>query len=254
MRWPELLFVVLLALGLGACASGGAPRKEADAGAREAAAVQVKLGRGYMEQGDLEVALERLQRAVQIDPRSVDAYTLLGVLHERIKRPAKAETFYRKAVHLAPDNGEVNNNLGAFLCGEGRYQEADVLFLKAIDDPFYRSVAPALANAGVCALKGGDETKAEGYFRRVLELEPQHTTALYELARLSYLHGDALRARAFLQRLEASVPAGPVMLDLGQRIETQIGDADAARRYRDRLHNEFPDYEPDASLEGPKPS
>ncbi len=254
MRWHDLALVVLIALGLAACASDGVPRTATDTADRDAAAVQVKLGRGYMEQGQLEIALERLQRAVQLDPRSVDAYTMLGVLHERIKRPAKAETFYRKAVQLAPDNGEVNNNFGAFLCGVGRYQEADALFLKAIDDPFYRSVAPALANAGVCALKGGDEAKAEGYFRRVLEIEPNHTTALYELARLSYRHDDALRARAFLQRLEANIPAGPVMLDLGQRIETRIGDEDAARRYRDRLQNEFPDYEPDASLEGPKPS
>lgn len=253
MRWVEPAFVGVLALALGACA-GNAPRpakSAADSETKEAAELQVKLGRGYMEQGDLATAMDKLQRALKLDPRSVDAHTLLAVLNERINRPEQAESFYRKAERLAPDNGEVNNNLGAFLCGRGQYAEADARFLKALDDPFYRSPASALTNAGVCALKGGDATRAEDYFRRALAIQPLNATALFELAKLSHVSGDSLRARAFLQRLEAIVPSDPVALDLGQRIETRLGDRTAARRYADRLKNEFPDYVPDSSLEGP---
>ncbi len=251
MRWLERLFVSLLLALLAACAGSNPPRKALDEETKDAATLQVRLGRGYMEQGELETALERLQRALQIDPRNVDANTLLGVLHERIQRPAKAEVYYREAVRLAPENGEVNNNLGAFLCGSGQFAKADTYFAKALDDPFYRSRASALANAGVCALKGGDQDKAEGYFRRVLEIQPNHATALFELARMSYFRNDDLRARAFLQRLEASVATDPAVLDLGQRIESRIGDKAAAQRYADRLRNEFPDYQPDATLESP---
>ncbi len=250
MRRPEFAIALFFAVALTACGSNPS-RKDANANAKEAAELQVKLGRGYMEQGELEVAMERLQRALRLDPRSVDAHTMMAVLNERINRPAQAESFYRKAERLAPDNGDVNNNLGAFLCGSGRQREADAYFLKALNDPFYRSPAAALSNAGVCALKAGDTAKAEEYFRRVLTTQPNNATALFELARLSYLKGDALRARAFVQRLEASAPADPVALDLGQRIETRLGDAAAARRYASRLQNEFPDYTPDASLQGP---
>jgi len=252
MLWSERAMILLLAAVLTAC--GGAtqtPRKSVDSESKEAAELQVKLGRGYMEQGDLEIAMEKLQRALQLDPRSVDAHTLLAVLNERIGRRERAEGFYRKAERLAPDNGEVNNNLGAFLCGSGNYREADAYFVKALADPFYRSPAAALTNAGVCAGKAGDAVKAEDYFRRVLAIQPNGATALFELAKMSHARGDSLRARAFLQRLEAIAPGDPVVLDLGQRIETRLGDADAARRYADRLKNEFPDYAPDASLEGP---
>ncbi|HPA01408.1 MAG TPA: type IV pilus biogenesis/stability protein PilW [Chiayiivirga sp.] len=252
MRWSDRALVVLAVLALAGCGSGTRPSPSAaNSEAKEAAEVQVKLGRGYMEKGELEVAMEKLQRALQLDPRSVDAHTLLAVLNERIKRPEQAERFYRKAEQLAPDNGEVNNNLGAFLCGSGRYQEADAHFTKALADPFYRSPAAALTNAGVCALKAGEPARAEEHFRRALSIRADNATALFEMAKLSHFGGDGLRARAFLQRLEAIVPGDPTVLDLGQRIETRLGDADAARRYADRLKNEFPDYVPDASLEGP---
>lgn len=251
MRRPEVAIVLCLAFALTACESTPSRKSDANSDAREAAELQVKLGRGYMEQGDLETAMARLQRALKLDPRSVDAHTMLAVLNERINRPAEAESFYRKAERLAPDNGDVNNNLGAFLCGSGRQHEADAYFLKALNDPFYRSPVAALSNAGVCALKAGDAAKAEDYFRRVLATQPNNATALFELARMHYLKGDDMRARAFIQRLEASTPADPVALDLGQRIETRLGDAAAARRYATRLQNEFPDYTPDASLQEP---
>ncbi len=247
MRQREFVIPICLAIALAACGSNPS-RSTTNTDAKEAAELQVKLGRGYMEQGELEVAMERLQRALQLDPRSVDAHTMMAVLNERIQRPTQAESFYRKAERLAPDNGDVNNNLGAFLCGTGRQREADAYFLKALADPFYRSPAAALSNAGVCALKAGDAVKAEDYFRRVLSTQPNNATALFELARMNYLKGDAMRARAFIQRLEASAPDDPTVLDLGQRIETRLGDAAAARRYATRLKNEFPDYTPDASL------
>ena len=249
MRWREFIVVTVFASTLVACAGNGPSRRSVDTETKEAADLQVKLGRGYMDRGELEVALDRLQRALKLDPRNVDAYTLMAVLHERIKRPEKAETYYRKAVELAPENGEVNNNLGAFLCGQGKTQDAITWFLKALDDPFYQSPESALANAGVCSIKAGNQAEGESYFRRVLELKPTHAVALFELARLSYLANDDLRARAFLQRLEAVTPAGPIMLDLGQRIETRIGDTEAAKRYGERLHTQFPDYVPDPSLD-----
>lgn len=251
MRWPELAALLLCAVALVACGGSNPPRKMVDEDTKEAAELQVKLGRGYMEQGKLEIAMERLQRALQLDPRNVDAHTVMAVLNERISRPEHAETYYRKAERLAPDNGDVNNNLGAFLCGRGKYGEADIYFAKALDDPFYRTPIAALTNAGVCAKEGGQRAKAEEYFRRVLSLQPDNATALFEMTRMSYLNNDAMRARAFLQRLEAGTVADPRVLDLGERIESRLGDVVAARRYANRLQNEFPDYRPDASLRGP---
>lgn len=247
-----LALLACITLVLGACGgTGGGTRKRGnDDPDKQAAEMQVKLGQGYLQQGKLEIAQEKLQRALQLDPSSVDAHTMLAVLNERISRPEQAERFYRRATELKPDGGAVNNNYGAFLCGKGRYDEAETYFQRAIADPFYKTPGDAFGNAGACAMKAGKTEVAAGYFRRALEAQPRNAVALYEMARLSYATGDNLRARAFMQRLEAVTAAEPEILELAERIETRLGDADAAKRYRQRLNDEFPDYQPVDTTEG----
>lgn len=243
MRMREVL-VLLAAISLLACAGGGTRTSsiEEPTSNQKAAQLQVQLGQGYLQQDKLDIARDKLQKALQLDPRSVHANTMLGVLNERIQRPEQAEKFYRRAVQLAPEDGEVNNNLGAFLCGAGRAAEADGWFIKALDDPYYKSPTVALANAGVCAQKAGNLARAEDYFRRVLEVQPQNAVALYELSRINLDRGDNLRARAFQQRLE-SLGDMPEALELGAKIESRLGNAKAAAEYRERLKRDFPDYE-----------
>ncbi|MEZ5545412.1 MAG: type IV pilus biogenesis/stability protein PilW [Lysobacteraceae bacterium] len=238
--------VLLMALSLSACAGSGGTKSSAleePSSRQKAAELQVQLGQGYLQQGKLDIARDKLQKALQLDPESVHANTMLGVLNERIARPELAEKFYRRAVELAPEDGEVNNNLGAFLCGAGRPAEADAWFGKALNDPYYKSPTVALANAGVCAQKVGNGARAQDYFRRVLELQPGNEVALYELARLNLEAGDYLRASAFQQRLESAVSNAPEVLELGATIEAKLGNAKVAADYRERLKRDFPDYE-----------
>lgn len=253
MRPHDALWLAVL-LALGGCASGGggrAPaRADVDSPSQQAAQMQVQLGQGYLQQGKLETAQERLQRALKLDPRNVDAHTMLAVLNERINRPEIAESFYRKATELKPDGGAVNNNYGAFLCGKGRYAEADTYFQRALADPFYKTPGDAYGNAGTCAAKAGQPDKALAYFRNALETQPTNAMALFEMARINYEKNDNLRARAFMQRLEAVTPPEPQILELAERIELRLGDRSAAKKYRDRLEQEFPDYEPVTTTEG----
>lgn len=250
MRLDRIAVVVLSCVLGAACATGGGatPKSRKVSGEqRDAAALQVKLGQGYLSDGKLETARDKLQRALELDPNSVDAHTLMAVLNERINRPQVAEQFYRRAAELKPDDGAVNNNLGAFLCGSGRFDEAEPHFKRAFQDPFYRTPALAYTNAGVCATKTGRHDVAEGYFRQALDIEPRNAVALFELSRLQLGRGDLLRARAFLQRYEALVPNGDAeALDLGAQIEERAGNPSAAEQYRQRLRREFPEYQPAA--------
>lgn len=250
-----LLLPVVLALvacaGTGSSGAGVPKARKVDTDAQEAAALQVKLGQGYLTEGQLETARDKLRRALELDPNSADAHTLMAVLHERINRPQLAESFYRRAAELKPEDGSTNNNVGAFLCGTGRFDEAEPYFQRALQDPFYRTPALAYTNAGVCAAKAGRHEKAETYFRQSIELEPGNAVALFELARIHLQKGDFLRARAFLQRYEAHAgQVDPEALDLGARIEDRAGDAPAAAEYRRRLQSEFPQYAPVSGDDG----
>lgn len=238
LREAGLMLALLSLLG---CAAGGAAVKPESKQA-QAAALQVKMGQEYLTKGDLEQARDKLQRALDLDPNSVDAHTLVAVLNERIGRPEVAEKHYRRAVELKPEAGALNNNYGAFLCAQGRYDEAQQRFALAADDPFYKTPAMALANAGVCARKVGDAGVAESRFRRALELDARNLTALYELAHIAHEQGQHLRARAFIQRYEAVTPADAGLLLLASKVESKLGDKKNAAVYLDRLQRDFPDF------------
>ena len=259
MWQPKTLLAFAVCAALAGCGGGAAVsdvgRGETRSTARSTSApskpskkraveVQVELGRNYMERGQLETAHEAFKKALALDPNSVDANTLMAVLYERIDRAEGAEKYYHRAVELDPEDGATNNNYGAYLCRLNRYDEADNYFVRALDDPFYKTPQAALANAGVCARMAGNAAKSETYFRKAIEADPKNAGALYELARISFDKEDFLRARAFMQRLESITPPEASALELAARIEERLGDGGAAKKYRERLKTEFPDYQP----------
>ena len=247
-----LLLTVSTAL-LAGCGGGSNSRKTSpDTGgdAKRAARVNVELGQGYMQRGDNKVALEKLKNAIRLDPNSVDANTVIAVLYERVGLNDKAEPHYRRATELAPESGEVLNNYGTHLCRTQRYVEADEYFQRAMKDPFYPTPASLLGNAGSCALQAGKTADAENYFRLALQLDARQPQALYQLAQIQLDSGNALSARAFIQRYEAVSPASPQALELGARIESSLGDAASAEKYWNRLRAEFPDYQPTTTSGG----
>lgn len=252
MSLHRAALVALLSAALAGCGASAAPRAKSgkSSAGSEAAALQVRLGRGYLEQGKYETAHEKLERALQLDPGSVDAHTLMAILYERIDRPKLSEKHYRRAAELDPDDGSTNNNLGAYLCRYERYDEADAYFIRALEDPFYATPQAAWSNAGVCATRAGNSPKAETYFRRALEIDPKDASALFELASISFRKNEYLRARAFMQRLESTGHSDAAALELAVRIEERLGDAAAAAKYRERLKTEFPDRAPETPIEG----
>jgi type IV pilus assembly protein PilF len=208
--------------------------------ARKAAETNTALGQGYMDNGQYEIALEKLKRAVANDRTYAPAHTVLGVLYETIGETEKAGKEYKEAVNYAPENGDVNNNYGAWLCFSGNPEEADKYFVAAVADPFYKTPAIALSNAGACALAAGDVDKAEIFLRQSLEYDSRLGTSLLPMAEVSYIQGEYLRARAFLQRFEATGVMDEESLYLGFRIESKLGDKKSAERYRIELLQRYP--------------
>jgi type IV pilus assembly protein PilF len=231
--WMLLSLAVLLT----ACSS--TPKKSNEE-MRRAAETNTALGRQYMDRGQYEVALEKLKRAVAQDNTYAPAHTMLAILYETIGQRDEAEREYQKALRYDPEDGDVNNNYGAFLCATGREREAERYFLAAVQDPFYETPAIALSNAGSCALSAGDLDKAESFLRQSLEYDDELGSALLPMAQVSYQKGSYLRARAFLQRYESVGTKNEESLVLGYRIEQRLGDEDTANRYRAELVERYP--------------
>lgn len=237
MKSCRILIALVALLLITACSSSP---KKTEEDMRKAAETNTALGRQYMDRGQYEVSLDKLKRAVANDKTYAPAHTMLGVLYETIGEMDDAETEFRLAVKYDPSDGDVNNNLGAFLCRNDNAAEADRYFQTALKDPFYTTPGIALANAGSCALSLGELDKAEGYLRQSLEQNSRNASALLPMAEVSYQKKSYLRARAFLQRYEAVGADTEESLYLGFLVESALGDNRAAERYRDQLYKEFP--------------
>lgn len=241
---------LLLALPLAGCVTTQSntgplgtqmPRTSKAEQAKDAARIHTELGQRYMEQGDLQTALAKLQLALKFDPNYAAAHTVIAVLYEKINEPAQAEVHYRRAEQLEPSKGAPNNNLGQFLCGIGKYDEAQLYFSKALADPFYPTPDVSLNNAGVCYAKAGKLPQAEVKFREALARNPVNPEALFQLAKVLLLENKAFPARAYVQRLDALGKPTPSALMLGRDIELRLGNPEGARAYSKRLQNLFPD-------------
>ena len=203
----------------------------------------INLGVEYLRRDEFEKALEKLERARDIDPGYYETYNMLGLLHQRLGQYRIAEENFKKALKLNGADSATLNNYGQFLCQRNRIEEATKIFQQAADNPLYQTPEIAVANAGFCALRDKDPVKAETYLRRALELNPKFAEALLPMAQLSYDTGNYLSARGYLQRYLAVSKHTARTLWLGIQIEKEMGDTDAVSSYSLSLRNNFPNSE-----------
>lgn len=241
------LTVLIVALLVTGCSSSA--KRFGSESAHRQAETQVRLGMGYMQKGDLDIALGKLQSAVETADDYAPAHNALAILYTRLGRVEAADKHYKKAVKMAVDGGAVHNNYGAFLCDQGRYDEAHSHFLKAAEQPLYKTPALAYENAGLCAMREGDLARAEASFRKALGLDPELTIALLNMADLALKNGRYLQGRAYIQRYEAVASHSAATLWLAIQIEQGLNDEAQVKRYSDRLRGRFPDSEQAGQLE-----
>ncbi len=231
--------VVAAAVLLSACVSN--EPKAPETSPEEAARLNLQLGAQYLQRGDLNLARDKLLKAVEQDPKLVGAHLTLALVYERAGELDQASRHYREAVRLEPDDANVLNSYGGYMCRRNEREEGLRSFQKAATTPFYRTPEIAWTNAGVCARGIPDPVRAEAYFRRALEANSRYPEALLQMADLTLAEDRALASRAFLQRYEAVAPWGPDSLWLAVRVEETLGDRTAARSYARKLREEFPD-------------
>ena len=205
------------------------------------AAANVELGLAYMQENENDVALQKFEKALKADPDYVPAHIATGLLYQRLGNLDQAEKYYKQALRLEPDNPRALNSYGQYLCQTGKIAESEKYLLKAAENPLYGAPEVAYTNAGICALREGDSVKAEEYFRKALQFNPNVTLALFQMTRISYEKQRYLSARGYLQRYFEVSDHSPEVLWLGIRIERELGDKDAVASYSLALRANYPD-------------
>jgi type IV pilus assembly protein PilF len=205
--------------------------------------INVQLGVEYMKRGRNDIALSRLQKALTYCPYSGDAHNAIAVLYGRLGMNNEAESHYQQALALKPEASDIHNNYGQFLCQKKQWNPAHKHFLKAIENPIYRTPEIPYTNAALCALQHNDYTTADSYLRKALQHNTQFPRALYQMAHLSYEEKRYKVAREYLQRYLKTAKHTPETLWLGIRIERRMNNKDAEASYALLLRKQFPDAE-----------
>ena len=118
---------------------------------------RLNLATAYYEQGQNEVAQQEVRAALKIDPKSAQAYSLLGLIHQRDNAPQLAQQSFEQAVVLAsapPVRGAelaaIEHNYAWFLCQQHRIAEARKYFERALAQASYRETDKTLKAIAFC--------------------------------------------------------------------------------------------------------
>ena len=206
------------------------------------AQVHAELSGAYFQRGQMGVALDEARQALKEHSDYVPAYNMLGLIYMELRDDAQATANFEQAMRLAPNDSDVLNNYGWFLCQRGAPAKAMGFFESALKNPLYSSPERAFLNAGTCARQLGNEAEAERNLRQALDIQPALAQALYLMADISYKNARLKDTESFLTRYNRVTgnPTADALL-LGVRVSRALGDKSSEASYLQQLKRRFPE-------------
>jgi tetratricopeptide (TPR) repeat protein len=146
----------------------------------------------YARLGQNEKAAQHYFAAIRTDVNAAEAYYNYGVLELRSGKYSEAEEAFRKSVDLNPYHPEAHNNLGAILEQKGMWQEAEREFGQAIQNkPNFRLARFHLGR--ILVNEGKYQEGIEQLLNTIAPQDDQTPTYLYALG-AAYARGGQRRA------------------------------------------------------------
>ncbi len=234
---------LLIAVLLGACTvpNVSPPLQAGQADVKRRTDIRLELATAYFTSGQTEIALQELNRALELSPRRADVLGLRGLVLMQIGDSEAASQSLRDALRIEPDNPALQNNMGWFLCQKGEFDKAMLYFERALSTKSYASPEKALVNAGLCRMRQGQGVQAEAFLRRALDNDPTNLQAHAGLARLAYDRADYPRARSHLLKVIESEQAVAENFLMAILIERKRGDAASEQSLLAQWRRRFPE-------------
>lgn len=238
--WSQLLLVVCSVTLFSGCVTTveGSTREEAPAAERVRA--QIDLARGYLGENDFQQARRPLDRALELDNKSVEAHVLKAIVHQREDEVDLAEKHYKLALKYDASDAQALNNYGGFLFSQGQVEEAAVPLREAVQDTGYAARAQAFLNLGLVELALENVDDARSAFSRSLMLNSSLARPHLELADIYYADGNIVRAAEHYGQFLNFARQTPRSLCLGIHLADRLTLQDDLSSYRLQLRNLYP--------------
>jgi len=250
------LFAALLLAAAG-CASQSTleTRPVTDSGGadnRRRAEVHTALAGEYYARGNFAVALSEARLALKDDSTYYPAHNVLALVFMELREDVMARESFDRALRISPNNPEVLNNFGWFLCLRSETQRGLDMMVRAASDTQYTSPEKAWLSAGLCLRRVGRNNEAEDAFRRAVLIRPDLIGALYNLALISFERGEMKDAENYLMRYTRLSAPSIEALVLGVRIARAKQDKVAEDSFMQQLRRRYPDSPQMRELETPR--
>ena len=234
-----IVSVLLLSLLSGCVTEKAFPEPEVQP-AEDRAKIAADLAGQYLQRGQLDVALEEINKALDLDKNNKAANYVMALLQIKLNKPEKSERYFKKAIEKPDPLPSAQHDYANQLCRKAEYQKAEDLYRALLDNPLYKARARLLMNVGACFYKQKKYKEAENAMRQSLRINPNSPTALMQMAKISFVNGKTLETRGWYQRYFQFASGNAEMLYIAYQTEKQLGDKNAAASYALRLRSRYP--------------
>lgn len=237
-----MVFLSLLA-GCGSNPSSDDPNAErplTPADSKVRAKAHTELAVVYLQNARINVALDELKIAISIDKNYFPAHNVMGLVYMELREDSLAQDSFDRALSLAPDDPDVNNNYGWFLCQRGQEEKSIKFFLTALKNPLYATPQKSYLNAGICLQKKNDYKGANEFFQKALKIDPDNPQTLLYLAKLHYKLDNLTEAKSYISKMNKLQEPSAEVLWLALRIERKLDDRISENNLAAELRKKFP--------------
>ncbi|KAF0814330.1 Lipopolysaccharide assembly protein B [Andreprevotia sp. IGB-42] len=205
------------------------------------ASIYTQLAAEYFRRGQVGVALEDVQKAIDADPKYAPAHNIAGLIYNQLQDNVAAQRHFQEALRLAPDDADINHNYGWYLCEHNQRQEGIRYYVLAARNPLYSTPEKSLINAGECAADSDDLDGARSFYLQALKARVSSAQARQRLIEVDLRRKDFDEAKRYLAELQKLVQPSATLAWLSLRVERGLGNKDGEARYADLLRKQYPD-------------
>jgi len=177
------------------------------------------LGMNFRQMGDLNKAINSFQTAVEIEPEMIDAWIILGELHEKngSDDPLK---YYNNALLVDPDNAQVLHSKAFHLQNSGDIPGALEIYKQiGVKNPQYTD---AYLNAGILYMEIDSFEQAFEQMKILAGIEPQNPLPYYYRGLIHKAYGNLEAAKIDLQNALNLAPTFPVAQEELDLVEAEL--------------------------------
>jgi tetratricopeptide (TPR) repeat protein len=128
-----------------------------------------ELVRLFRETKQHERLVEICERAVAVQPRDFALLYTLGDAYLRAGQAEEARKIFQKLLDEEPDSSQYHTAMGNALIADGRFEEAEASYRRAIENDFPGKEGIFMDKMGHAYLQAGAIDRAESAFRRAVE-------------------------------------------------------------------------------------